>query len=255
MEMAMTGRLMLLLALAAATAVANDDSDLDLPVVLENYKARPVAQTTSTQPVVRPVHLPPPTTDDPKDQPDPVFFGEDVRSESASVVLVVDVSGSMCRLFRGGAGGETRLRLDVAFAEATRFLHSLPPTWRFGLVAYDHKTYVWRQGLAQATRPNEDDALRWLTYPVGVHGGTQTGPAVALALSLDRSNRSIVLLTDGSVARPDWHRQMIRDANQQRAVIDVFGIVEDTVMDYYVSMRSFCIGVASDSGGSYHEVK
>lgn len=104
--------------------------------------------------------------------------------------------------------------------------------------------------MVEATPANKQDGLGWV---MGLQptGATGTGPATAAALG-DKSNKLVVLLTDGAPncgANSDsGHRSMIRSANTQRAKVNVFGIAA------YGSYRAFCQGVASDNGGSYFDV-
>jgi hypothetical protein len=262
--------LSLLLALLAVCALADGDPDLDLPVAhpLDPRPApapaplpppaqtfSPIAPSRVKAAPVDPLPPPPvPPADDPKDEPAPVFYGEELESPSASVVFVLDVSGSMAQpAFSQESGYNGPRKIDTARRELVKAISMLPDSWRFDVVAYDDVSCLWRPALALADEEHKRDASAWVQSREP-YGATGTGPAVALALSLDRSNLYVVLLTDGAPnvpdARPEWHRQVIRDSNAQRARIDVFGIEANTP-----AMRSFCLGVATDSGGSYVDAR
>ena len=90
-------------------------------------------------------------------------------------------------------------------------------------------------------------------------GWTNTGLAVQTSLS-DKSNMTIVLLSDGSpnfldcamnyVGSFEQHREVIRNENTQGATIDAFGIGITSDAD----ARSFMMALAAESGGSYVEI-
>lgn len=209
-------------------------TDLDLPV-------SPFGPKPEHKPTLPPI----PTTepDDPHDEPPPVFFGEEIDSSNNTLVYVIDTSGSMSR-------GKPRTRLERAKEETCKSIAALSPAIRFNVVSYDCSIKALWPAMRPANDPAKQAACAWVQQLVDL-GGTGTGPAVALALS-DREVMAVALLTDGAptCGAPDAerHRQMIHNANVQRASIDVFGI--DATGGY----RTFCQNVASDSGGSYFDV-
>lgn len=206
--------------------------DLDLPIVLGHYDpANP-----APGPVPRG-----PETDDPRDEPPPVFFGEEIPTESGSLIYVIDYSGSMD--FAG--------RIDRARQEFARSVSELPPSFKLNVILYDCTLLQWSPHLRPATPEGKAEAIRWVESHSPAGGGTGTGPAVALALA-EKGNMAVALLTDGdpncgAIDIAD-HRAMIRNVNTQRATISVFGI------DAWGEYRTFCQAVAADSGGSYHDV-
>lgn len=208
--------------------------DLDLPVTLDGY-----------QPGAPGALIPPEQPDDPRDEPPPVFFGEEIESDSQSIVYVIDFSDSM-----NYAG-----RLKIAKREFARSVKGLPPAWRFNVLLYGCATRLWKPTLVVATDGAKAEATQWVEWSETI-GGTGTGPAVAQGLMLDRSNLAVVLLTDGEpncgvYPEPpiaDKHRAMIRNANAQGAVINVFGIGARG------EFRAFCQGVATDAFGTYTDV-
>lgn len=254
-----------LLGLLTVAALAGDSS-LDLPVrhPLDLPPPAPVqpppAPTETTLPasVARalesmpmPVPAPVPPEEDPADEPLPVFFGEELDSESSSVVFVLDISGSMLQPAwddQLGYGGPQKI--TTAKRELVKAIETLPRSWAFDVVAYDDIIYLWRPALVAADEANKADASSWVgsRQPFG---STLTGPAVVSALALDRENHLVVLLTDGAPTgwSPDEHRKMIREGNSQRAVIDVFGI------EATGPMLVFAKGVASDNGGRYVDAR
>ncbi len=208
--------------------------DLDLPIVLEHYDpTNPAPGPIPTRPGV----------DDPRDEPPPLFFGEEIEGETASLIYVLDFSGSMSY-----AG-----RAEKVKEEFRRSVRELAPSFRFNVIVYDCTLLLWSSDMRQATPDATSEAAAWVDgrHPNG--GGTGTGPAVALALSY-KSNRSVALLTDGDPNCPysaesrEEHRALIRNTNTQRAVITVFGV------DASGNYRAFCQNVAADSGGTYHDV-
>lgn len=241
----MTGRgwwvdTLLLLALILWTVARAQDPHLDLPV---HPPVAPVPSTALTAPdrfrlPAGVVPLPP--HDDPRDETPPVFFGEEIETEGGGLVYVLDVSGSMRR----------EERLQRAQRETVRSILGLPPSVRFNVVAYSCSlSRLWPSSRA-ATDSAQGEACKWV-MALQASGGTGTGPAVALALS-DRGAGAVALLTDGApnCGAPEaaGHRRMIRDANAQRAPVNVFGV--DASGDY----RRFCQLVAADSGGDYTDV-
>jgi hypothetical protein len=204
---------------------------------------------------------PPPATDggtdDPRDEPPPTIYGEEIDSETSTIIYVIDVSGSMdmdsqsYTTFEGRRSSGTRM--ERAKAELMRSISALSRNFKFNCISFDCGTYQWSNGLKEANDGNKASALAW-ARALRPLGATGTGPATALALGQDRHNKSVVLLTDGApnCGTPretmEEHRSMIRNANSQRAAINVFGIAASG------SYRSFCQQVAGDSGGSYFDV-
>lgn len=186
-----------------------------------------------------PAPSPPPPEGDPRDEPPPVFFGEEIESENDTIIYVIDCSGSM-----------GRNRMDKAKAELKRSISGLPSNFSFNIISYHcYMIGLW-PSLQRATDSNKDSARAWVDT-LGASGGTATGPATALALN-EKQVMSVVLLTDGGpncgASGKDGHRRMINDANSQRATISVFGISASG--DY----RAFCQQVAADSGGAYTDL-
>jgi len=196
-----------------------------------------------------------PVGNDPRDEPPPILYGEEIDSQVDKIVYVIDVSGSMGEdnAPYTKADGTIAIgnRIDRAKAELTKSVSSLPKNFQFDMVSYDCGVYLWKNSLVDANDANKATAIAWISALVPLDA-TATGPATARALGLDRTNLSVVLLTDGmpncGANDANGHRYMIRAANSQRAVINVFGIAASG------SYRQFCQDVAADSGGSYYDV-
>jgi secreted protein with Ig-like and vWFA domain len=218
---------LLLLASLCSAQTLPSQHDLDLPVDPSTYKlgATPV---------------PTPPADDPKDEPAPIFYGEEIPTESSSLIYVLDFSGSM----------KYQKRIETLKDEFEKSVRGLSPTFEINVVTYGCWTKRWSSGMKQATDANKAAAIAWVRSQEP-QGGTATGPAVALGLQ-DKTNLAVVLLTDGDpncgADDREGHRQMIRRANSQGATINVFGIAAKG--DY----RQFCQNVASDSNGNYYDV-
>jgi Mg-chelatase subunit ChlD len=206
-------------------SVFAQDPELDLPVI--DPKERPA---------MVPAPSPPPPEGDPRDEPGPVFFGEEIESENNTIIYVIDCSGSM-----------GRDRLTKAKTELKRSIEGLPANFSFNIISYHCYMIRFWPNLQRATDSNKEIAKKGVDG-LGASGGTATGPATAMALD-DKQVMSVVLLTDGGpncgAQNKEGHRRMINNANSQRATISVFGISASG--DY----RAFCQQVASDSGGAY----
>ncbi len=182
----------------------------------------------------------------------PVIYGKDLRSQSGTIVYVLDLSGAM------GWGGGAQTHLDQARDELEKSIDSLPVSFKFEVIAYDCSVYVWRNWLTDASAANKQAAIGWLSslQPQGARG---TGPAVAHALTKHVDNKLVVLITCGAPncgAGSGWgssadlaaHRAMISAANAQKAAINVFGMAATG------EFKQFCFNVCNDSGGSYTDV-
>lgn len=255
-------------AFMVALAGCAPQDDLDLPV-WPRATPPPIDATRQLGPQQLSPVEPPPPEKDPRDEPPPVFFGEEIDVEGGAIVFVIDRSGSMDEPLRPvergiGVDGQPVLlgpdsptRLEAAQRELVRCLSSLAPNLRFNVWAFDCTVTSWAYDLRAADAAGKASAIAWVE---ALRGGssTGTGPAVARALAAHRECVSYVLLTDGApnctggnnyTADPPEHRRMIRDANAQGAAITVFGIAASG------SYRAFCQQVAADSGGAYFDVQ
>jgi len=210
------------------TSIFAQDVHLDLPVHPSNYVGL----------IPQPCPLPP-DDDDPRDETPPVFFGEEIEIDDGVLIYVLDYSCSM----------EVEQREEKVEAEFVRSVTGLPPSIRFGVITYSCIILEWP--VAQATPDAKARAIQFVRgcYP---NSGTATGPSVVRGFRLDPACQRVVLLTDGEpncgAVGLAGHRAMIRNANLQGAVIDVFGIAASG------TWRGFCQDVAKDSGGSYTDV-
>jgi hypothetical protein len=245
-----------------------DRSGLDLPVTVPVYASK--GQTTKlvglAPPDLRmPTALPEgtPPADDPRDEPPPVFFGEEIDADTNSVIYVIDNSGSMSLTVEpfqdeGGNVVSAGNRLDRAKTELRRSIATLPESFYFNVIFYDECTMACWPSKKQATAANKASAFSWIST-VQPDGWTNTGLAVAEALR-DKQNTSVVLLSDGSpnfldcgmvyVGTFEQHRDLIRNSNSQGATVNAFGIGLSADRD----ARSFMQAVAAENGGSYVEI-
>jgi hypothetical protein len=234
-----------------ATTAPKIELDLDLP--LEKPVFGQVAKAPPPpQPTVNPIDVVPP----------PSIYGHDLKSENGTIMYVIDISGSMGwdQMQYITADGKTAVgcRLDRAKAELIRSITSLPNNFKFNVDAFDCSVYCWKFQLELATDSNKSQAIAWVTG-LQPQGATGTGPAMAVALQI-RACKLYVLLTDGApncgagdqqgdAQCMEAHRRMISGNNAQRAIINVFGI------NCTGEFKVFCSNVASDSGGSYTDIK
>ncbi len=245
-----------------------DRGGLDLPVEVPVYDPNPSSNTTPVPPdFKKPRELPPdtlPPKDDPRDEPAPVFFGEEIDGQTNSVIYVIDNSGSMTLsvepfVDENGTVIQGGNRLDRAKAELRRSISTLSESFMFNVIFYDECTMSCWATKQKATAANKQQAFSWIGS-VQPDGWTNTGMAVAQALR-DKQNTSIVLLSDGSpnfldcsmnyVGTFDQHRDLIRNENSQGAVVNAFGIGVATDVD----ARSFMMAVAAENRGSYIEIQ
>lgn len=241
----------------------SDLSGLDLPIGVPVYDPNP-RPTTSIPPIKPPRRDPidTPDSDDPTDEPPPVFFGEEIESTNDCVIYVIDNSGSMTISvdpFTDENGNVVRgNRLDRAKCELRRSVMTLPESFSFNVIYFDECTLQCWPTKQVASPDNKQAAIAW-AMQVQPDGWTNTGLAVAQALR-DKDNKSIVLLSDGSpnfldcgmnyVGTFEQHRELIRNTNTQGAVVNAFGIGISSDRD----ARSFMQAVAAENQGSYVEV-
>ena len=235
-------------ALAQAPTPPAYDKDQDLPVDAPILKVPPAPPKPPT---------PPPTTD----ETPPTIYGKDMKSESGSIIYVLDVSYSMSWAAGDYTGldgkSQSGARIDHARVQLIRSIRALPKNFKFNVIAFDCMVYVWCQDLQPADDTHKTQAEGWVNN-LQPDSSTGTGPAVVQAL-LCRANKLIVLLTDGAPncgagdqtgdeSCREAHLSQIRWANQQGATINVFGIGASGVF------RDFCVSLASQNGGSYTDV-
>jgi hypothetical protein len=236
---------------ASATFADGIDHDVDLPV-----EAPVLGQPVQTQ-APPPPSAPPITT-----TPPPIFFGHDIPS-TGSIVYVIDQSGSMSLTVPSFTDQNNNIvtggcRMDRAKAELVKSIATLPKTFVFNVIFYDECVRPWKPQSVTASDSNKQAAFAYIAGQ-GPMGFTNTGLAVATALQ-DKSNRSVVLLSDGEpnfldcacnyVGTYDEHEQLIKSNNNQGARIDCFGIGVSGDAD----ARNFMIAVASQNSGTYVQV-
>lgn len=242
----------LLLLLLANMALGQ--SELDLPVLPPDDPRR-VEQSHQAEPPQ------PPQTPEPVAPP--VFFGE-VIDTSESIVYVLDYSQSMSAPHVRTDYRTTLNRWQVTQREATRSISGLSESIKFDVVVFGTNggcgVSLWKKSMVVATPSAKAEAIAWIhkfTDVIFLGGATPTGPAVLVALQLGPD--TIVLLTDGYPSQcgvnpgtVPWisHRRLIAEHNSEPVPIHTFGI--GISISY---AREFCMGVASDSGGTFVEIQ
>lgn len=248
------------------------EPDLDLPL-----EAPVFVPPSQRRPKAPPPPPPPPRTIVPPEVP-PSIYGKDIKSESGSIVYVIDISGSMS--WDEGqyvaADGKVKAgnRLDRAKAELTRSITSLPKGFKFNVMSYDCSYYVCFNNygnseilLLPVNDANKSKAIEWVGG-LQPGGATGTGPAMTAALNYAPSNSLYVILTDGApncgagsgfsedssclaahLSQVFWANQVGSNGRKARATINVFGISATG------AFKQFCQNVASQNGGSYTDVR
>jgi hypothetical protein len=235
----------------AQTNAPTYDKDQDLPVEAPELKVPPSPPRPPEGPTA------------PPEGPPPTIYGKDLKTESGSIIYVLDISGSMyedAQIVTGADGKMTiSHRLARAKQQLTKSIMQLPKSFKFNILAYHCLTYFWEKELVVADDATKARAAAWVNG-LSATGGTGTGPAVVWAL-LNRGNKLVVLLTDGAPncgagagelndeKTMEAHLSQIRWANEQKATIDVFGISAVGVF------RQWCVSCASQNGGSYTDVR
>lgn len=179
-----------------------------------------------------------------KDPDGPEFYGEELGSESDTLVFVVDFSCSMY-----GS------RIAKAKSEVAKAINSLSKNFKFSVVTYSCYVKTWQSKLVDATDANKSSAIGWVSGQ-SPNSATDTGTGVKVGLKLDAKNKLVVLLTDGApnCLGSGWgsgndHLSVILGANGQKAKIDVFAI-----QPWGSSMKKFCQDIAQKTGGKFKEV-
>lgn len=261
--------------LSALVCCALFGDDLDLPVEKPGPGWRapllpsPVTSAAPTAPAPAKPPLKPPVASAPlpeplkqEDEKPPTIYGTEIRGGS-TICYVLDISGSMGLDWDAYLDqGQLKLgdRLDRAKVALVRSIESLPASVKFGVLAYDCSAYVWHEGdLMDATKESKTDAEGWIAK---LKPGGATGTGEATALGLKTKAQVVLLLTDGdpncylgsangSCQDPEEHRRLIKVANAQQAIVDVFGICCPSGSGF----ERFCREVATDNNGVYTSVR
>ena len=134
----------------------------------------------------------------------PVISEPPEDESPASVIFLVDISGSMGRQ-PGGVEGLRTARDAVIFTAA-----ALRPADRVGLIAFDVEA---RQLLAPTTRDDHADAIRGV-WPQQASGGTSITAALDLAQSAlaqeSTEQKLLLLVTDGMLSAMDLDELQVR---------------------------------------------
>jgi hypothetical protein len=205
-----------------------------------------------------PIGLPQPEPEVVEDEDGPTIYDEEISTRSDSIIYVLDKSGSMAWDMRAYTelDGSTQYgdRMDRAKVELIKSIRALSREFMFNVFAFECGPIWWSLEMRRAEPSEKASAIAWIRA-ITPDGATGTGRAVAQAL-LEKSNFTIVLLSDGAPNCPDYnpshpgydaaqHLRMIQAANTQDAVIHCFGIA------CYGEFEAFMRAVASTSGGRY----
>ena len=143
-----------------------------------------------------------------------------VPKEQATVVLTIDVSGSMA------AEDVEPTRMDAARTAAKQFLEKVPDTFRVGVVGFSSAPFV-------ALAPTHDrDAAAEAIEDLDVYGGTAMGDAIVRSVETARGDDTrvpavVLLLSDG--ANTEGLTEPLDAADQARqANVAVFTIALGT---------------------------
>ncbi|MEE8469621.1 MAG: VWA domain-containing protein [Planctomycetota bacterium] len=156
------------------------------------------------------------------------FFG--LRPETGRVVFVLDNSGSMGQVFRreglGTFDAWTRYRESIE--QMVKFLESLGPGARFGVVLFNDGTQRWRSGLHPAT-PGHLKAARAWCLRRKPQGGTQLRHGVQQAMEVGPGGRvdldaleadTLIVLCDGQTSDGSrWVLPLLRRENPLAQVV------------------------------------
>jgi Ca-activated chloride channel family protein len=187
---------------------------------------------------------------------------EQVPRERATVIVAVDISGSMA------AEDVQPNRLEAASAAAVEFVDGLPPRFNVGVVAFAGTASV-------VVAPNADrtavrTALQHLNERSIGRQGTAIGDAIAAALETIRTAdpqaqsdpppARIIILSDGANTAGQDPRLAATDAGESGVPVDsiAFGTPEGVISrggrDTRVPVDGATLqGVADLTGGSYHQ--
>lgn len=205
------------------------------------------------------------------------FFG--IRDKSSSVVVMIDVSGSMFgrtgdydydskKLVRTGKDQNFQIVRD----EAIKLIESLGPSVNFGIVRWSGGAYSWKPELVPATEENKKEAIDHVQKAIdyntarpnkGRPGGTRHDYALEEAFSL--KPEVIYMLTDGNAtATSEGHLEPIPPEQ-------IFKVVEDGEKTlpkrarihviYYLNgkekadERQMLMNLAARTGGKFNRVE
>ena len=149
----------------------------------------------------------------------PVISEPPERESPASLVFLVDVSGSMDR------AGATNQRLQIARQAVLETAKALRPADRVGLITFDIEA---KELLSPASRADHAKSIEQV-WPEQASGGTRLMPALRRAVDAlqqhDSKQKLLVLLTDGFLPREDLDQ--LEDALRNTDVELIVMIIDD----------------------------
>jgi Mg-chelatase subunit ChlD len=163
----------------------------------------------------------------PEQQEGASFYG--IHTFSTSMVLVLDVSGSMEQAADGRTGER---RIEVARKQISGSVHGLDDGSRFNLILFSHHVKTWKPGkMVEASESSRRQAVEW-AQAMQPEGGTNIHDALEAAYALARSQGAdtIMFMTDG---RPTAGR-----VQELPRILDQVRIWQRTT-----NVRLHCVGV------------
>ncbi|MCZ6692093.1 MAG: IPT/TIG domain-containing protein [Planctomycetota bacterium] len=186
-------------------------------------------------------------------------FGQSLVAPTDSVIFVIDISGTMSWRCCNGSGVFTdrfgslvtsATRLDLVKDRTAAAIDALPSGFQFNIFVYDCGPLSWQPSMQIADATNKADAINNFLTSLVPSGSSDTGISVAAALAAEPTNRTILLVSDGSPSCGPTslasHLCEIRTANTQRAQVHTFAV--DGFGDFQIFMQD----VADLTGGTYN---
>ena len=127
-------------------------------------------------------------------------------ANTARIVYLIDVSGSMLNPLDPKDGPQGRTRFDAAADEVRRSIRFLPPETEFDIVLFGDRAVAMAPVPVAATAEAKRAATAFLAHLPDVEGGTNFIAGIGAALKM--APGSIFLLTDGGANEPAW--QLLR---------------------------------------------
>jgi hypothetical protein len=127
-------------------------------------------------------------------------------ANTACVVYLIDVSGSMLNPLDPKDGPQGRTRFDAAADEVRRSIRFLPPETEFDIVLFGDRAVAMAPAPVAASAEAKRAATAFLAHLPDVEGGTNFVAGIGAALKM--APGSIFLLTDGGANEPAW--QLLR---------------------------------------------
>jgi len=128
------------------------------------------------------------------------FYG--IQTFSDRILFIVDISGSMDRVQKGGgAGGKTKMA--ICKQELIGAVYNLNRTDTFNVIFFNHQVIPWQNHKVQATDRNKSLLKKWVTeqLPLGgtnIYDALELGFKIAHRVTGPPNLDTIFFLTDGN---------------------------------------------------------